>query len=73
MAYVFGLALDLPANMAFSLLAVACSPGGGTSNMFSILLKGDLDMSITMTLFSTVGAIGKSLLVYVERTERAAN
>lgn len=35
-----------------------CSPGGGASNMWTILVKGNLDLSITMTFLSTLLSIG---------------
>ena len=33
-------------------------PGGGVSNFYAYLLGGDVDLSITMTLISTVAALG---------------
>jgi len=56
--YVLGRACSLPAHMAFSLFAVGCAPGGGPSNLLTTVVHGDLHMSIIMTFFSTVFAIG---------------
>ena len=44
---------------AFGLLAMSCSPGGGGSNTWAYLLGGDLDLSITMTFFSTLFSLGE--------------
>ncbi|PAA48376.1 hypothetical protein BOX15_Mlig023656g1 [Macrostomum lignano] len=45
-----------PKALAFGLLTYACSPGGGGSNMWTYLLDGDLDLSMTMTFFSSICA-----------------
>ena len=34
------------------------SPGGGNSNFWTILLDGNLDLSVTMTFFSSIAAFG---------------
>lgn len=39
------------------LVAIGSSPGGGGSNFCAALLDGDLELSITMTTFSTIGAL----------------
>ncbi|KAF2361006.1 Bile acid:sodium symporter/arsenical resistance protein Acr3 [Trinorchestia longiramus] len=38
------------------LFVTGCSPGGGGSNMWTYLLGGSLDLSVTMTFISTVAA-----------------
>jgi len=40
------------------LFVLGCSPGGTGSNFWCILLKGDINLSITMTFISTVAALG---------------
>lgn len=35
-----------------------CSPGGGASNMWTVLVNGNLNLSITMTFLSTMLSIG---------------
>ncbi|KPM04388.1 ileal sodium/bile acid cotransporter-like protein 1 [Sarcoptes scabiei] len=35
-----------------------CSPGGGASNMWTVLVKGNLNLSIAMTFLSTLLSIG---------------
>lgn len=36
------------------LMLVACSPGGSSSNVFSMLAKGDVALSVTLTAFSSI-------------------
>ena len=51
----FGLGqmFNMDTSLAFGILVLACSPGGGASNVWVNLLDGDLDLSITMTTLST--------------------
>ena len=39
--------------------AMACSPGGAASNLYTYLLAGDVSLSVTMTLCSTILSLGK--------------
>lgn len=52
----FGLSYAIFAtpNMRLGLFTVGCSPGGGASNMWTYLLGGNLNLSITMTFLSNV-------------------
>ena len=45
--------------ISFGIFVVGVCPGGGASNIYSYLLDGDVSLSITMTLISTVAALGK--------------
>ena len=36
------------------IMLVACSPGGGSSNVFSMLAKGDVALSVTLTACSSI-------------------
>ncbi|RWS08981.1 P3 protein-like protein [Dinothrombium tinctorium] len=36
----------------------SCSPGGTGSNFWTLLFNGDVNLSVTMTLFSTIAALG---------------
>ena len=36
------------------IMLVACSPGGSSSNVFSMLAKGDVALSVTLTAFSSI-------------------
>ncbi|KAK3864006.1 hypothetical protein Pcinc_030267 [Petrolisthes cinctipes] len=51
----YGLFYDTP-EMWLGLFMTGCSPGGGGSNMWTYLLGGSLDLSVTMTFVSTLGA-----------------
>lgn len=49
------------AHLRLGLFIFGCSPAGGASNMWTVLLNGNLDLSITMTFISTILATGMSL------------
>lgn len=49
--------IDLMPGIKLGLFALGCSPGGSGSNAFAYLLGGDVSLSITMTLVSTVAAL----------------
>lgn len=40
--------------LKLGLFIFGCSPGGGASNMWAVLLGGNLNLSITMTFLSTL-------------------
>ena len=46
--------LSLPALFYIGLVLVACSPGGSSSNVFSMLAKGDVALSVSLTALSSV-------------------
>ena len=52
----FGVAwvLKLPPVYFMGLVLVACCPGGSSSNVFSMLAKGDVALSVTLTAFSSI-------------------
>ena len=64
-AIAFGLAvaLELPVELALGLVIVGATPGGATSNMFTYYSRGDLALSISMTVVSTVVAVAAMPLV----------
>ena len=45
-------------NSRLGLFVLGCSPGGTGSNFWTLLLDGDINMSITMTFMSTMLALG---------------
>ena len=47
--------------LGFGLFVVSCCPGGGGSNVWTVLLDGDLDLSMTLTFFSKTLALGMYL------------
>ncbi len=52
----FGIAwvLDLPPVYFMGLVLIACCPGGSSSNVFSMLAKGDVALSVTLTAISSI-------------------
>lgn len=47
------------AYLQLGLFTFGCSPGGGASNMWTVLLGGNLNLSIAMTFISTIASLGK--------------
>lgn len=48
--------MSLPPALALGLLVVAAAPGGITSNFITLLARGDVALSTTMTLFTSLAA-----------------
>ena len=53
-AYLLATALNLPAYYFIGIVLVACCPGGSSSNIFSLLAKGDVALSVSMTAVSSI-------------------
>lgn len=55
-AIAFALAwlLEVPPVYFMGLVLVACCPGGSSSNVFSMLVKGDVALSVTLTAVSSI-------------------
>lgn len=55
-AIAFALAwlLEVPLVYFMGLVLVACCPGGSSSNVFSMLAKGDVALSVTLTAVSSI-------------------
>ncbi|XP_025893973.1 sodium/bile acid cotransporter [Nothoprocta perdicaria] len=65
-AFALGKLFQLGAVESLAILICGCCPGGNLSNIFSLALKGDMNLSIVMTTCSTVLAIGlMPLLLYL--------
>lgn len=45
-------------HLRLGLFIFGCSPAGGASNMWTVLLNGNLDLSVTMTFISTIAGVG---------------
>lgn len=60
LSYFLGLFL-FPDNveMQLGMFFTGVSPSGGASNVWSVLLGGNLDLSISMTTINTIAAFGK--------------
>ena len=56
-AWALASAAGLPAQLAVGLILVGCSPGGTASNVICYLAKGDVALSITLTMASTLLAV----------------
>jgi BASS family bile acid:Na+ symporter len=52
--FLMAITLDLPEPIAVGLLIMSCMPGGTTSNIFTYFSKGNLALSVLMTVTSTV-------------------
>lgn len=50
--------LSLNTSFAFGMFAFGCSPSGSASNAWTVILKGDLDLSLFITFVSTIAALG---------------
>ncbi|MEE6505659.1 hypothetical protein FKM82_005609 [Ascaphus truei] len=57
-SYLLSLLLGLSQPLALGLLVTCSSPGGGGGYLYSLLLGGDVTLAISMTLVSTVAAVG---------------
>ncbi|CAJ0575125.1 unnamed protein product, partial [Mesorhabditis spiculigera] len=44
-------------SFALGLFVTGCSPGGGASNFWTLLLDGNVNLSVTMTFLSTLGSL----------------
>ncbi|XP_014927215.1 hepatic sodium/bile acid cotransporter isoform X2 [Acinonyx jubatus] len=65
-AFALGKVFQLNNIEALAILVCGCSPGGTLSNIFSLAMKGDMNLSIVMTTCSTFCALGMMpLLLYV--------
>uniref|UniRef100_A0A8C2MJY8 Hepatic sodium/bile acid cotransporter n=2 Tax=Cricetulus griseus TaxID=10029 RepID=A0A8C2MJY8_CRIGR len=65
-AFVLGKAFHLKPIEALAILICGCSPGGNLSNLFTLAMKGDMNLSIVMTTCSTFAALGMMpLLLYI--------
>lgn len=53
-AFGVALAFRLPPLFFLGLMLIACCPGGSSSNIFSMLAKGDVALSVTLTALSSI-------------------
>lgn len=53
-AFLIGWLLNLPPVYFMGLVLIACCPGGSSSNVFSMLAKGDVALSVTLTALSSI-------------------
>lgn len=57
-SYGIGLLLLKDAVQRFGFFLLGCSPGGNSSNLWTLMFDGDVTLSITMTFVSTIASIG---------------
>ncbi|CAN6335678.1 unnamed protein product [Urochloa humidicola] len=50
-------ALGLPPSLSAGLILLGCCPGGTASNVVTLVAKGDVPLSIVMTVCSTLGSV----------------
>ncbi len=53
-AFALAYALKLPPVYFMGIMLIACCPGGSSSNVFSMLAKGDVALSVTLTAISSI-------------------
>ena len=53
-AFTLAWILNLPPVYFMGLVLIACCPGGSSSNVFSMLAKGDVALSVTLTAISSI-------------------
>lgn len=53
-AFVLACLLKLPPVYFMGIMLIACCPGGSSSNVFSMLAKGDVALSVTLTAISSI-------------------
>ena len=53
-AFTLAWRLNLPPVYFMGLVLIACCPGGSSSNIFSMLAKGDTALSVTLTAVSSI-------------------
>ena len=54
LAFSIAWLLNLPPVYFMGLVLVSCCPGGSSSNVFSMLAKGDVALSVTLTALSSI-------------------
>lgn len=53
-AFAVGTLFRLPPVYFMGLMLIACCPGGSSSNVFSMLARGDVALSVTLTALSSI-------------------
>ena len=54
LAFLVAVIAGLPPLFFIGLVLIACCPGGSSSNVFSYLAKGDVELSVSLTALSSV-------------------
>lgn len=53
-AWILAVAFNLPPDLALGIILVGCCPGGTASNVITHIAKGDVALSVSMTITSTL-------------------
>ncbi|XP_041669159.1 sodium/bile acid cotransporter-like [Cheilinus undulatus] len=65
-AFCLAKVLKMSPYKAVTVLICGCCPGGSLSNIFSLAVQGDMNLSIVMTTFSSIAALGMMpLLLFI--------
>ncbi len=54
LAYIISIFADIEPLYMIGIMLIACSPGGSSSNVFSMLAKGDVALSVSLTALSSI-------------------
>ena len=54
LAFALGYLFHLEPLFFIGLVLIACSPGGSSSNIFSMIAKGDVALSVSLTALSSI-------------------
>jgi BASS family bile acid:Na+ symporter len=54
--FLITIVLKLPQSIALGMILVASCPGGNISNFMSSMAKGNVELSVSLTMFTTLGA-----------------
>ncbi|XP_073501067.1 sodium-dependent organic anion transporter [Phyllobates terribilis] len=57
-AYLLAIGFSVKSTQAVAILILGCCPGGILSNIITLWVDGDMDLSLSMTAYSTVFAMG---------------
>lgn len=65
-AYLLAVVLNLDTDLALGVILVGCCPGGTASNVIAYIAKGDVPLSVGMTIASTlIAPLVTPFLVYI--------
>ncbi|PLT33109.1 bile acid:sodium symporter family protein [Bacillus sp. V5-8f] len=69
LAFILAKALQLPPEIAVGVILVGCCPGGTASNVMTLLARGDVALSVTITSITTLLApiVTPALILFLAR------
>ena len=72
-AYLLAVVMNLDTDIALGVILVGCCPGGTASNVIAYIAKGDVPLSVGMTITSTlIAPLVTPVLVYLLAGEESA-